>query len=180
MDGSIPALGTPHVPPTCPLASAPPGPWRSRTPRPQPIRDAILAFLADQPHQAEAIAAHIARTTATATGHLAAMRRCGLVVRVGWGTYARTDRCPAPLHPDSITRGNPVRDRVLACLDRDQPRTLNEIARLAGMSADRAQQHLCLLGRAGLATQVRRGAYRRTNPVLDAAPARRRTSTAGQ
>ena len=144
---------------------APPKPIQ----RPQPIRDAILAFLADQPRHAEAVAAHIARSTATATGHLAAMRRRGLVVRVGWGTYARADRCPTPPHPDSITRGNPVRDRVLACLDQHQPRTLNEVAQLAGMSADRAQPHLCLLGHAGLATQVRRGAYQRTSPSLDAA-----------
>ncbi len=148
--------------------------------RPQPIRDAILAFLADQPRQAEAVAAHIARSTATATGHLTAMRRRGLVVRVGWGTYARADRCPAPPHPDSIARGNPVRDRVLACLDQHLPRTLNEIARLAGMSANRAQPHLGLLRHAGLATLVRRGSYQRTTPALDAAPARRRTSTAGQ
>lgn len=55
--------------------------------RPSPIRDKILAFLAT-PRSASAIAAHIQRPVPTATGHLAAMRRRGLVRRIGWATYA--------------------------------------------------------------------------------------------
>ena len=58
--------------------------------RPQPMRDAIMAFLS-QPRTAKAIAEHIHRPVPTATGHLAAMRRRGLVVRPGHATYARAD-----------------------------------------------------------------------------------------
>ena len=61
-------------------------------PRPQPIRDAILAYLTE-PRRALEIAAHIERSIATATGHLAAMKRRGLVVSVKHGVYARPGRC---------------------------------------------------------------------------------------
>ena len=54
--------------------------------RPQPIRDAILAYLS-QPRLAVDIARHIRRPVPTTTGHLAAMRRLGLVDRVGYGPY---------------------------------------------------------------------------------------------
>ncbi len=56
--------------------------------RPQPIRDAILAFLGE-PRQAQDVAAHIGRPVSTATGHLAAMRRRGLVLRIAPGRYER-------------------------------------------------------------------------------------------
>jgi DNA-binding transcriptional ArsR family regulator len=59
--------------------------------RPQPIRDAILAYLTE-PRRALDIAAHIERPIATATGHLAAMKRRGLVVSVRRGVYAQPDR----------------------------------------------------------------------------------------
>lgn len=59
--------------------------------REQPIRDAILAYLTE-PRRAMDIAAHIERPIATATGHLAAMKRLGLVVSVRRGIYARPDR----------------------------------------------------------------------------------------
>lgn len=132
--------------------------------RPQPIRDAILTYLADEPRQALAVAAHIARPVATATGHLAAMRRRGLVVRVGWGVYARADRWTAPPPPGSIARGNPVRECVLACLDREDARSLDAIARLAGRSASTVLLHLRTLVRAGLADQVAYRRYRRADP----------------
>jgi len=54
----------------------------------QPIRDAILAFLGE-PRQAQDVAAHIGRPVSTATGHLAAMRRLGLVLRIAPGRYER-------------------------------------------------------------------------------------------
>ncbi len=60
--------------------------------RPQPIRDAILDYLTE-PRRAMQIAAHIERSTAIATGHLAAMKRRGLVVSVKHGVYARPERC---------------------------------------------------------------------------------------
>lgn len=59
--------------------------------RPQPIRDAILDYLTE-PRRAMQIAVHIERSTAIATGHLAAMKRRGLVVSVKHGVYARPDR----------------------------------------------------------------------------------------
>ena len=55
--------------------------------RPQPIRDAILAYLSE-PRRAVDIARHIERPVPTTTGHLAAMRRLVLVDRVGYGRYA--------------------------------------------------------------------------------------------
>ncbi len=64
--------------------------------RPQPIRNAILAYLSE-PRSAQAIARHINRPVPTATGHLAAMRRLGLVVRLGYAAYARADYAGPPL-----------------------------------------------------------------------------------
>ena len=55
--------------------------------RPQPIRDAILAYLSE-PRRAVDIARHIERPVPTTTGPLAAMRRLVLVDRVGYGLYA--------------------------------------------------------------------------------------------
>jgi len=78
------ATGQPRVMPD--LRAAPrsaPHRWQ-----PQPIRDAILAFLGE-PRQAREVAAHIGRPVSNATGHLAAMRRRGLVVRTGHGRYER-------------------------------------------------------------------------------------------
>jgi DNA-binding transcriptional ArsR family regulator len=65
------------------------------SPRPQPIRDAILAYLSD-PRRAVDFARHIERPVPTTTGHLAAMRRLGLVDRVGYGLYALHGTVPAP------------------------------------------------------------------------------------
>jgi predicted transcriptional regulator len=57
-------------------------------PRPAPIRIAFLRFL-PVPRSAAEVALHIERPVPTATGHLAAMRRLGLVKRVGRSAYAR-------------------------------------------------------------------------------------------
>jgi DNA-binding IclR family transcriptional regulator len=62
-------------------------PRLARPPRPQPIRDAILRFLTE-PRSASDIAEHIERPVPTATGHLGAMIRLGLVQRLAFGTYA--------------------------------------------------------------------------------------------
>ena len=65
--------------------------------RPQPIRDAILAFLV-QPRQAFNIAREVGRTVPNVTGHLRAMLTLGLVERVAYGRYARpgTPGLPPP------------------------------------------------------------------------------------
>jgi hypothetical protein len=57
--------------------------------RPQPVRDAILACLS-QPRRAVEVAAYIGRPGSITTGHLAAMKRRGLVVQVERGVYARS------------------------------------------------------------------------------------------
>ena len=59
--------------------------------RTQPIRDAILAYVSE-PRRACDVAAHIARPIATATGHLAAMKRLGLIVQTERGVYLRANR----------------------------------------------------------------------------------------
>ncbi len=64
--------------------------------RPQPIRNAILAFLSES-RSAQAVAKHINRPVPTTTGHLAAMRELGLVVRLGYAAYARADYAGPPL-----------------------------------------------------------------------------------
>ena len=68
--------------------------------RPQPIRDSIIAYLS-KPRFVRDIARHINRPVPTTTGHLAAMRRRGLVKRIGLGVYApvnwdETRPVPAP------------------------------------------------------------------------------------
>jgi len=78
------ATGRPRAVPGGPAAPQP-APCSGRL---QPIRDAILAFLGE-PRQAQDVAAHIGRPVSTATGHLAAMRRLGLVLRIAPGRYER-------------------------------------------------------------------------------------------
>jgi len=83
------STGRPRAVPSVPAAPpSAPCSWR-----PQPIRDAILAFLGT-PRQAQDVAAHIGRPVSTATGHLAAMRWLGLVVRTAPGRYGRAEPPP--------------------------------------------------------------------------------------
>jgi len=90
------ATGQPRVMPDVPVAPrSAPHRWR-----PQPICDTILAFLGE-PRQAREVAAHIGRPVSNATGHLAAMRRRGLVVRTGPGRYERAEPLPGPVRPDA-------------------------------------------------------------------------------
>ncbi len=112
------------------------------TTRKQPIRDAIMAYLTEA-RSAKQIAEHIERKVSVATGHLRAMRVRGLVVRVGWGQYIRTDRCEAPPDPTTITRANSTKDLVRRYASEAQ--SLGQLQRLTGRSADRilhAAQHL--------------------------------------
>jgi hypothetical protein len=60
---------------------------QTKSVRRQPIRDAILGFMTG-PRSAGQIAEHIERPVPTATGHLRAMIRLGLVRRIAFGTYA--------------------------------------------------------------------------------------------
>jgi hypothetical protein len=87
-------------------------------PRPQPIRDKIIAFLSE-PRPVAAIATHIEWSVPVTTGHLGAMRRRGPVKRLGYTTYA----------PGSYD-GPPLRLRIRRP---STPRTLRqELAALLG------------------------------------------------
>jgi len=90
------ATGQPRVMPDL-AAAPPPAPHRWR---PQAIRDAILSLLGE-PRQAREVAAHIGRPVSNATGHLAAMRRRGLVARTGHGRYKRAEPLPGPVRPQA-------------------------------------------------------------------------------
>jgi hypothetical protein len=89
--------GAVDLPPVDPELLARParelGPFATRA---SPIRDRIMAFLS-RPRAAADIAAHIHRPLPVATGHLAAMRRRGLVQRIGRATYALASYRGLPL-----------------------------------------------------------------------------------
>ena len=59
-------------------------------PRPQPIRDKIIAFLSE-PRPVAAIATHIEWSVPVTTGHLGAMRRRGPVKRLDCPDLLRQD-----------------------------------------------------------------------------------------
>ena len=118
----------------------------SGTTRKQPIRDAIMAYLTEA-RSAKQIAEHIERKVSIATGHLRAMRLRGLVVRVGWGQYVRTDRCEAPPDPTTITRANSTRELVL--LHAPAASSLEHLKQLTGRSSVRLTQSVERLRAAG-------------------------------
>ncbi len=104
-------------------------PPKPATPRPQPIRDAIMAFL-DEPRSVKQIAVCINRKTSVATGHLRAMRVRKLVVRVSWGVWVRRDRCANAPDPETIQRNLPTQEWLLQNLA--EPRTVGDLARITG------------------------------------------------
>lgn len=104
----------------------PTGPSRQRR---HPIRDAIMAFLTE-PRTVKQIAEHIERRTSTATGHLRAMHKWALIVRLRWGVWVRRDKCDNPPNQTSIRRGRPTQEALLDHL-RD-PKTLEELEQITG------------------------------------------------
>ena len=101
----------------------------SRSSRKQPIRDAIMAYLTEA-RSAKQVAGQIDRKVSVATGHLRAMRLRGLVVRVGWGQYVRTDRCDAP--PDQMTIQRPNARLDLLVRAAADAVSLEDLAQLTG------------------------------------------------
>lgn len=101
--GARPAYA-PGPPPAVSASPRPPAPsaLARRSARPQPIRDSILGFLRE-PRSAGEVAAHIRRAVPVATGHLAAMRRLGLVRRLGYSAYCLSTYEGPPLRLDVRT-----------------------------------------------------------------------------
>lgn len=145
-----------------------PGYSRRLPPRPQPVRDAIFAYLSE-PRQAKEVAAHIGRPVPNATGHLAAMLRLGLVVRTGYGRYERADLVADGACPAVIIRPHPVRDATLGCLK--GPMHCNAVAALTGRTPSQALHALRHLVTHGLAVHLGRGVYapapKPDRPVVD-------------
>ncbi len=130
--------------------------WQGRPFPAQPIRDAILAYLSE-PRQAKQVASCIGRSIPTATGHLGAMRRLGLVVRTGYGRYERADLVADGALPAVIVRPHPVRDAALACLK--GPVHCDTVATLTGRTPLHALQVLQQLVRHGLAVHLGQGMF---------------------
>src|SRR5208282_6499101 len=137
--------------------------------RPQPIRDAILAYLTEL-RSARDIALHIDRPVPTATGHLAAMRRRGLAKRVGYGVYAPVD-WPEAAETSALARSRPIRDAILEYLT--EPRAVREIAMHIKRGAWATDRHLRNMRRRGLIKRVGSGVY-----ALPDAPIAEEPSTA--
>ena len=124
--------------------------------RPQPIRDAILAFLSE-PRQAWEVAAHIGRSIPNATGHLAAMCRRGVAVRVGYGRYEHAGAAQESVRQDTIACSFPAQDAVVARLG--QPAHYSEVAQAVGRSAGSTLSVLCSLVRSGFAVRCSKGVF---------------------
>lgn len=127
--------------------------------RRSPIRDAILACLGT-PRRVADIAAHIGRPVPTATGHLAAMRRRGLVKRIGYATYAL-----ATYPGESLALGHrqsrsdrPLRRTLRALLV--ERRTLAELCQATSASPEAVTAALRELWYTGLVSGDRVRGYR--------------------
>jgi hypothetical protein len=126
MDGSNLLFDLPPPGQTRRGAHHPPASTRQRR---HPIRDAIMAFLIE-PRTVKQVADHIERRTNTATGHLRAMHKKTLLVRLRWGVWVRRDKCTNPPDQTSIRRGRPSQDVLLDHLH--EPKTLDELEQITG------------------------------------------------
>jgi predicted transcriptional regulator len=106
---------------------------RGSASRPQIVRDTLMAFLAE-PRTVKEIAIGTDRTTSNVTGHLRAMRRKNLVVRLSWGVWIRRDKCEAAPDYDSIRRRNPAQERLMGHLA--EPKTLGELQQITKRRGD--------------------------------------------
>ena len=124
--------------------------------RPQPIRDAIIAYLS-VPRLARDIALHINRPVPVATGHLAAMQRRGPAKRIGYAVYAPPDWPEAAEAFSALARSQPARAEILEYLT--EPRTLREIALHVNHSRQTAATHLAAMHKRGLVKNLGSGVY---------------------
>ncbi|MBN9560470.1 MAG: hypothetical protein J0H14_07025 [Alphaproteobacteria bacterium] len=145
-----------------------PAPSQSTRPwaRAQPIRDAIQAFLTE-PRTAKAIAEHIDRSVPAATGHLAAMRRRGLVRRLGFATYAHADYVGDVVSLQD-ERAHPIRDAILAYLT--EPRSPKDVTRHLGRDSGGLNHHPAVLVRGGRVRRLGYAIYVRADAQGDAVP----------
>ena len=133
------------------------------------IRAAILAFLSE-PRQAFEIAAQIKRSIPNATGHLGAMARLGLVVRVAYGRYARAGQGREV--PPAGALAPPRRHMAKALEAIACATSIDGVAGLLGISWAAASNELCRMVREGRAERVRPEVYRRSleSPVAAIQP----------
>ena len=130
-------------------------------PRPQPIRDMLLAYLAT-PRVVRDIARHICRPVPTTTGHLAAMRRLGLVERFGFGVYGLPGYqgpIPAYTRPHATVPAT-VRSKVRAVMR--EPITFQEIVARTNESADLVRLAVHALWMSGMIAGDEKSDYRPT------------------
>jgi predicted transcriptional regulator len=132
-----------------PPQPAPHNGGRRRAPsrsRPQAVRNTLMAFLAE-PHTVKEIAVRAGRTTSNVTGHLRAMRRKNLVIRLSWVVWVRRDKCDAPPDQATIRRSNPAQERLLEHLS--EPKTLAELVGLTGRRGDTLRTILMKMAKRG-------------------------------
>lgn len=127
--------------------------------RRQPIRDALLAYL-EKPRLVADIARHIGRPVPTTTGHLAAMRRLGLVKRLGYAVYGLSGWSgPVPSY-QRTSPGLPadVRAKVRAALR--EPITFSDLVRVTGLREDDVRRAVRAFWMTGLVAGDEASGYR--------------------
>lgn len=128
------------------------------SPRKQPVRDGILAFLT-RPRRPLEIARQMERSVPNITGHLRAMQRLNLVVRLAYGVYAPAR---APYLQQAADNPNPRRLRTADLIPAYlvKPRGVTEVMQRFGITEATARHNLNELRRRGLVERLKEGMYR--------------------
>ena len=129
--------------------------FEARADRSRSIRDAIMGEL-HEPRRAMEIAEGINRSVSVTTGHLHAMRKRGLVVRIGYGLYDKAAQHEGAVDPAPFARSR-AQDRILAVLDREMG--VDEIAAKIGCCLVMTGQILAAFRRSGQVVRVERRRY---------------------
>ena len=148
----------------CYIAAGPQQQPRAARARPQPVRDAILAYLTE-PRQAHEIAAHTCSAPSVTTGHLRAMLARNLVVRTGFGRYERADLVGASAAAATIKRPATAQDIVLGCLD--QPARRADLRRKCNLRAKTISGALAALVSSGKAVRLAPDCYAKAGTPWD-------------
>ena len=138
--------------------------------RAQPVRDQILAYLAE-PRRAYEIAAHTGRRTATITGHMQAMLRLRLVERVAYGVYARAGTLRGPVPAEALARPHPIRSEIFRFLI--EPRHVDDIAAHLGRCQDKVTPELRTMIEGGLVRCIRPQVFARADDGIGQESGRR-------